>query len=95
MAPFVPSWKRKLLGGVLILLGIAGLVLPILQGSLFLLLAVFVLRDQYGWSRRCLAWADRRFPGKLPLVERLETRLLDRCQRCGQWCRRQLGLRQG
>ena len=42
-----PSLARKVAGFGLLFLGVLGLVLPILQGALFLALGCFVLRDQF------------------------------------------------
>jgi uncharacterized membrane protein YbaN (DUF454 family) len=70
------SWRRKLAGFALLLLGVLGLVLPFLQGVLFLALGVFVLRDQYGWARRHLDWLRRRWPRQVTGLEALEARAL-------------------
>jgi uncharacterized protein len=45
-----------------ILVGIAGLFLPILQGVLFLLIGLTLLSTQYGWAHRLLTRARARFP---------------------------------
>lgn len=49
-------------GWTFILLGIAGLFLPILQGVLFLLVGLMILSSQYAWARRLLAKLRERFP---------------------------------
>lgn len=49
-------------GWSFILLGIAGLILPILQGLLFILIGLIILSSQYGWARRLLAKLRARFP---------------------------------
>ena len=77
-----PSWQRKLAGLGLLVLGVLGLVLPILQGVLFLALGLFVLRDQYGWARRGMARLEARWPKQVARVEALEGRLV-------AWGRRQ------
>ncbi|MCI0754396.1 PGPGW domain-containing protein [Teichococcus vastitatis] len=86
-----PSWKRKLLGISLLVLGVLGLVLPILQGGLFLLLGVFVLRDQYDWSRRCLAWCHARWPSQVNKLDGLEARMLVRSRNWGRRLRLRFG----
>lgn len=45
-----------------LLVGIAGLFLPFLQGILFILVGLAILSPQYLWARRTLEWAKRRFP---------------------------------
>jgi hypothetical protein len=77
-----PSLWRKATGLALLVLGALGLVLPILQGGLFLALGLFVLRDQYGWAHRGMAWTRRRWPGATRAVEAMEARLI-------AWGRRQ------
>jgi hypothetical protein len=76
------SWQRKVAGLGLLVLGLLGLVLPILQGVLFLALGLFVLRDQYGWARRGMAKLEARWPKQVTQVEALEARLI-------AWGRRQ------
>jgi hypothetical protein len=72
----MPSWMRKAAGLALLVLGVLGLVLPILQGALFLALGLFVLRDQYGWARRGMAKLHDRWPRQVERVEALEARLI-------------------
>jgi uncharacterized protein len=57
--------KRVLLlvaGWGFILLGIAGLFLPVLQGVLFILIGLTLLSSEYGWAHRLLTRARNRFP---------------------------------
>ncbi len=49
-------------GWSFILLGIVGLVLPFLQGVLFIILGLIVLSSQYAWARLLLAKLRKRFP---------------------------------
>ncbi len=72
---------RLIAGHGLLVLGVLGLVLPILQGGLFLALGMFVLRDHYAWSRRGLAWAEARWPNAVARVEGMEAGLIQRWQR--------------
>lgn len=46
----------------MIALGIAGLVLPVLQGVLFLIAGLLLLSREYEWAQRLLAALSRRFP---------------------------------
>lgn len=83
-------WQRKLLGFGLLVLGVAGLVLPILQGVLFLALGLFVLRDQYAWARRWMGKLEARFPRQMAQVERMEAGLIGWTRRQGERLRRLL-----
>ena len=85
-----PSLKRKVAGFSLLVLGVLGLVLPILQGVLFLALGLFVLRDQYGWARRGMEKLQARWPRQLDQVEALEARLIGWGRRQGDRLRRLL-----
>jgi hypothetical protein len=50
------------LGWLFILLGIAGLFLPVLQGILFLCVGIIILSSEYIWARRILEKLRTRFP---------------------------------
>lgn len=57
--------KRVILlvvGWAFVLLGIAGLFLPILQGILFLLIGLFILSSEYVWAHHLLHRLKQRFP---------------------------------
>jgi uncharacterized protein len=49
-------------GWSFLLLGIAGLFLPVLQGVLFIITGLIILSSQYGWAMRLLAKLRERFP---------------------------------
>jgi uncharacterized membrane protein YbaN (DUF454 family) len=51
-----------LLGWGFILLGIAGLFLPVLQGILFLLIGLIILSSEYVWAHKLLQRLRQRFP---------------------------------
>ena len=55
-------WLILLTGWGFILLGIAGLFLPILQGILFLLIGLVILSSEYVWAHRLLQKLQKRFP---------------------------------
>ena len=60
-----PGAKRILVliaGWSFILLGIAGLFLPFLQGVLFILVGLIILSSQYAWARLLLRKLRQRFP---------------------------------
>jgi hypothetical protein len=80
--PGQSSLTRKFAGFGLLGLGLLGLVLPILQGVLFLALGLFVLRDQYDWAREGMAKLRTRWPRQVEGVEAMEGRLV-------AWSRRQ------
>jgi uncharacterized membrane protein YbaN (DUF454 family) len=57
--------KRVLIlivGWGFILLGIAGLFLPILQGVLFLVVGLIILSSEYVWAHHLLARLRKHFP---------------------------------
>lgn len=81
MMEYRPSFGRKVFGWSLLGLGALGTVLPILQGALFIVLGLFVLRHQYHWAQRGMAWAQARWPRQVAMVESLEARLVQRMRR--------------
>jgi uncharacterized membrane protein YbaN (DUF454 family) len=50
------------LGWAFIVLGIAGLFLPVLQGILFLCVGLIILSFEYEWARRLLQKVKSTFP---------------------------------
>lgn len=57
--------KRVLIlivGWAFLLLGIAGLFLPILQGVLFILIGLIILSSEYVWAHHLLTKLRERFP---------------------------------
>lgn len=50
------------LGWALVILGVIGLFVPILQGVLFLLLGLWLLSHESKWAHRCLLKLRMRFP---------------------------------
>ena len=80
MMEFRPSLKRKAAGWSLMGLGVIGLVLPFLQGFLFLALGTFVLRHQYLWAHRGMGWISTRWPDTVMKVEAMELRLIGRAR---------------
>jgi uncharacterized protein len=73
-----PAIKRILVvvaGWSFILLGIVGLVLPFLQGVLFILVGLAILSSQYAWARRLLEKSRRRFPKIGHLADQMAIRV--------------------
>lgn len=76
MMEYRPSVRRKAAGMSLLGLGALGLVLPFLQGFVFLALGIFVLRHQYLWAHRGVGWIESRWPETVSRIEGMEARLL-------------------
>lgn len=73
-----PSLPRKLAGFALFGLGAIGAVLPILPGFIFVALGLFVMRHQYMWAHRGMAWANGRWPETTEKLEAMEGRMITR-----------------
>lgn len=67
-------WIVLCVGWAFILLGIAGLFLPVLQGMLFLLIGLLILSSEYVWAHRLLQRFQRRFPRLGAMMQRAEDR---------------------
>jgi hypothetical protein len=61
-APRVKGILMLIAGWAFILLGIVGLILPFLQGILFIAIGLVILSSQYIWARVLLAKLRKRFP---------------------------------
>jgi uncharacterized protein len=53
---------RLVVGWTFIVLGVAGLFLPLLQGILFLIVGLLILAPENAWARSVLARLKQRFP---------------------------------
>jgi uncharacterized membrane protein YbaN (DUF454 family) len=81
--------KRILLlivGWGFIVLGIAGLFLPILQGILFLLIGLIILSSEYAWAHHLL----RKLREKFPAISRKAD---EAAEKASAWMRRLSGQR--
>jgi hypothetical protein len=58
-----PSIWRKILGWTCVILGLPGLILPIIPGIPLLVLGIVLLSGQHQWAHNVLEWAKRRFHG--------------------------------
>ena len=72
-----PIWRMaKVVAGVcLLILGVVGLFLPILQGVLFLFLGLAVLATENRHAREVVETLKRRHPGPWRQAEKLKTRI--------------------
>jgi|HubBroStandDraft_2_1064218.scaffolds.fasta_scaffold1465455_1 uncharacterized membrane protein YbaN (DUF454 family) len=61
------------LGWVLIVLGIAGLVLPVMPGAVLIVVGALMVDPQGAWPRRMLDKCRVRFPVLAPVLRRLST----------------------
>lgn len=64
----------EVFGWIFIVLGIAGLFLPVLQGILFLLIGLFILSTQYAWAHRLLHRLRERFPTVAEKFDKAKTK---------------------
>jgi len=71
-------------GWAFIVLGIAGLFLPILQGVLFLLIGLLILSTEYVWAHHLLQKLRARFPRIAGHVDAAK-------ERAERWMRRRPG----
>jgi uncharacterized membrane protein YbaN (DUF454 family) len=68
-------WLRLTLGCIFIVLGVAGLVLPILQGVLFLAIGLGLLSRDVPWARRILERLRARHPEWAATLDRAAVRV--------------------
>ena len=57
----IARWARIIGGFGLIVLGVIGLFLPVLQGIAFIVLGLLLLSREFHWARRLLDWARRKW----------------------------------
>ena len=82
------NWFKLILGWIFLVLGVAGLVLPFLQGILFIAIGLWLLSSESEWARRKRDWLLNRFPQLRPRLERMEAHVDERGARLGAWWRR-------
>ena len=81
--------KRMLVlivGWGFIVLGIAGLFLPVLQGVLFLVIGLIILSSEYVWAHHLLARLRKYFPRISHIAD-------EAAMKAGNWLRRLSGQR--
>ncbi|MGQ9495222.1 MAG: hypothetical protein ACUVRY_03045 [Thermoanaerobaculaceae bacterium] len=69
------TFFRHLLGWSLLVLGVVGLILPILQGWLFLAAGALLLAPDIPFFARFFCWIEARFPRLRALLARLRYRI--------------------
>lgn len=62
-----------LVGWAFMLFGVVGLILPILHGTLFLLIGLAILSSEYVWAHRLLFKIRNRFPSVTVRLEQATT----------------------
>ncbi len=74
-----PLWKKLIVlitGWAFLLLGIAGLFLPVLQGVLFIAIGLTILSTEYVWAHDLLQKLKERFPSMAQRIDSLKERAL-------------------
>jgi len=66
---------RHIAGWSLLLLGVAGLVLPVLQGWLLIGAGALLLSPDVPFFRRLVDWIENRFPRLRNTLQRMRRRL--------------------
>lgn len=69
-------------------LGLTGLVLPFLQGILFLAIGFVILSREHDWAARLMDRLRRRFPGVAAKLEEAEHRLARLAEGLRAWLKR-------
>ena len=59
------NWTAVLLSAIYVV-GMIGLLLPVLQGVLFLVIGLLILSSEYVWAHRLLGKLRQRFPAVSP-----------------------------
>jgi hypothetical protein len=90
IAPVSPwkRWLRLIVGWTFIVLGVVGLVLPILQGVLFLAIGFAILAKDYPWADRQLDKLRRHYPQMTATFDQA-------AERAGAWLKRLNNRRMG
>jgi len=76
---------RFILGWIFIVLGIAGLFLPILQGILFLGIGLGLLAGESPWAQKILNQVKSRYPKQYEAIHHLRQRLDRLWRRVWPW----------
>ena len=82
---------RMFLGWSLVILGIVGLFVPVLQGILFMLLGLWVLSIDSRWAHRCMFKLRLRFPTVHRNAQRLAEKFRDKFPKMSNLFTRKIG----
>jgi uncharacterized membrane protein YbaN (DUF454 family) len=74
MTKIYKRWTLLITGWAFLLLGIAGLFLPVLQGVLFIGIGLVILSTEYVWAHNLLQKLKTRFPKFGGTLERARER---------------------
>ncbi|HZH27556.1 MAG TPA: PGPGW domain-containing protein [Azospirillaceae bacterium] len=72
--PLWVRWLKLAAGYAFLVLGVAGLVLPFLQGILFLLIGLSILATEQAWAHRLVERVRARYPGLSARVDEARAR---------------------
>ena len=75
------KWLTVIVGWTFIVLGIAGLFLPVLQGILFLMIGLIILSSEYAWAHGFVERLRARFP-------RVHARFQEASEKARTWMNR-------
>jgi len=78
MKQHVARIARTVAGFFLLILGVIGLFVPILQGVFLIILGMWVLSIDSRWAHRCILKLRLRFPAVHRKVRQLRRRIRDR-----------------
>jgi uncharacterized membrane protein YbaN (DUF454 family) len=86
MKAFFKRLLIQIVGWAFIVVGIAGLFLPVIQGILCLLIGLIILSTEYAWAHRLMEKIRARFP-------RLAQKSHEASEKAHLWLQRILGRR--
>lgn len=72
---FMKTFLLQTAGYLFLFLGVLGLVLPILQGFLFLAIGLIILAKTAPWAERLLDRFRKRYPDAGRLIDKAETKV--------------------
>ncbi len=75
--PIVRTILLQAIGYLFLLLGVLGMVLPVLQGFLFLAVGMIILAKTAPWAKRLLDRFRKRHPRVGALIDQAETKVED------------------